>query len=301
MKMFSVLLVVLYLAPLGLLARAADSPFAFSKIGDTGLQLSENGKPVYVYNFGDILKPGFPERLRRSTYLHPVYAPDGTIVTDDFNKDHPHHRGIFWAWEEVTVNGKKDDVWTVKGYKDKFVAWKAQEANADNARLVVENGWFDGDKKFVNETAEIITHPLKDNQRVIDFVLTFEATDKPVMISGTHDSKKGYGGFAIRTAPRDGGAKKTAITTDKGILEKDGILEHASRAQVSGLFDGKPELIHIDDNPANPGFPNNGWLLRHGFAMLNVSYPGLTPLTLEHGKPLVLKYTVTITSGAANN
>ena len=74
---------------------------------------------------------------------------------------------------EVTVNGKKDDVWTVKGYKDKFVAWKAQETNADSARLVVENGWFEGDTKFVNETAEIITHPIKDNQRTIDFVLTF--------------------------------------------------------------------------------------------------------------------------------
>ena len=101
MKLFSTMLVVFYLAPLGLLARAADSPFAFTKIGDTGLQLAENGKPVYVYNFGDILKPGFPEHLCRSTYLHPVYAlPDGTpCVTDDFNKDHPHHRGIFWAWE----------------------------------------------------------------------------------------------------------------------------------------------------------------------------------------------------------
>ena len=306
MKLYAVILVVLCLAPLSLLARAADSPFAFTKIGDTGLQLTENGKPVFVYNYGDILKPGFPERLRRSTYLHPVFAPDGTIVTDDFNKDHPHHRGIFWAWEEVTVNGKKDDVWTVKGYKDKFVAWKTQETNADNARLVVENGWFNGDKKFVNETVEIVTHPLKDKQRVIDFVLSFEATDQPVLISGTHDVEKGfgpkgYGGFAFRTPPRDGGPKKTTITTDKGVLPKDGILTPTPWAAVSGLFNGKLETIRIDDNAANPGFPTNGWLLRHSFAMLNVSYPGLTPLTLEHGKPLVLKYTVTISSDAVGN
>ena len=30
----------------------------------------------------------------------------------------------------------------------------------------------------------------------------------------------------------------------------------------------------------------NGWLLRHGFGFLNVSYPGLKPITLEPGKPV---------------
>ena len=83
------------------------SPFAFREVGTTGLELSENGKPVFVYNHGMILAPGFPETMRRSSYLHPVYAPDGTILTDDFNADHPHHRGISWMWPEVTVDGEE--------------------------------------------------------------------------------------------------------------------------------------------------------------------------------------------------
>jgi len=32
---------------------------------------------------------------------------------------------------------------------------------------------------------------------------------------------------------------------------------------------------------------------------LNVSYPGVEPITLEPGKPLVLKYRVTLFAGAA--
>ena len=72
----------------------ALSPFAFREVGATGLELSENGKPVFVYNHGMILAKGFPETMRRSSYLHPVYAPDGAVLTDDFNADHPHHRGI---------------------------------------------------------------------------------------------------------------------------------------------------------------------------------------------------------------
>src|ERR1035437_28134 len=130
----------------------AESGFAFREVNDaTGLELSESGKPVFVYNYGLVLAPGFPEKMRRSSYLHPVYAPDGTLLTDDFNKDHPHHRGIFWAWEVVTVDGKTDDVWTVKGFRQRFVRWKAREVNGPLARLAVENGWDEGERKFVKE------------------------------------------------------------------------------------------------------------------------------------------------------
>ena len=38
--------------------------------------------------------------------------------------------------------------------------------------------------------------------------------------------------------------------------------------------------------------------MRQKFGFLNVSYPGLKPLTLESGKPLVLKYRVILYSGS---
>ena len=277
---------------------AADSAFAFREVNNnTGLELLENGKPVYVYNYGMVLAPGSPERMRRSCYLHPVYAPHGTILTDDFNRDHPHHRGIFWAWEVVTVNGKTDDVWTVKGFKQKFVRWIVRETDGPLARLAVENGWYDGDQKFVKEEVEILTHRATATQRVLDFTLRFEALEQPVVIVGTPDSQKGYGGFAFRTAPRDGGAAQTIIRTDTGISAKDGVLSRHPWAEIAGSFKGTEAGVRIEDNPSNPGYPTNGWLMRHSFALLNVSYPGLEPVTLQPGKPLVLKYRVILFLG----
>ena len=70
-------------------------------------------------------------------------------------------------------------------------------------------------------------------------------------------------------------------------------------AEVLGNFQGKKETIRIEDDAAHPGYPKNGWLMRHAFALLNVSYPGLEPLTLQPGKPLVLKYRVILSSGKA--
>jgi hypothetical protein len=292
-------LAVMLSAAASLALAGAEPKFALREITPTSLELIENGKPVFVYNFGGILASNFPERMRRSCYLHPVYAPDGTAITDDFNKDHPHHRGIFWAWEVITFDGKTDDIWTVKGFRQRFVRWKARETAGPAARLAVENGWYSGERKFVTEEVEILVHPVANDRRVFDFTLIFEATDKPVTIVGTPDSKKGYGGFAIRTAARDGGAAKTTIRTDKGVSEKDGVMSRHPWAEIVGTYQGKKESVRIEDDASNPGYPKNGWLMRHSFALLNVSYPGLEPITLHPGKPLVLKYRVILSSGKA--
>lgn len=274
----------------------AESSFSFHETSDSALELSDHGKPVFVYNFGMVRAPDAPEDSQRSCYLHPVYSPDGVVLTDDFNPDHPHHRGISWMWPDVTVGGKHGDMWMLKNFQDRFVRWKARDAGA-TARLAVENGWFDGDRKFAAEDVEIVTHAVENGRRPLDFTLTFTAVDRPVEIVGTSEGKKGFGGFCFRFAPRDGGAEKTTIRTDKGVEKKDGVLARHPWAEIAGVFHGKPAGARIDDDPGNPGYPNNGWLLRHGFGFLNVSYPGLTPITLELGKPLVLKYRVTLFSG----
>jgi hypothetical protein len=195
------------------------------------------------------------------------------------------------------VDGKTADVWTVKGFKERFVRWKARETTPSLARLVVENGWYDGDRKFVKEEVEILTRPASKTQRVMDFLLRFEAIDKPVVIVGTPVDQKGYGGFSIRTAPRDGGAAKTIIRTDQGIIKEDGVMARSAWAEVAGSFQGKEAGVRFEDDAFNPGAPRNGWLLRHSFALLNVSYPGLEPLTLQPGKPLILKYRVVLFLG----
>ena len=113
---------------------------------------------------------------------------------------------------------------------------------------------------------------------------------------GTSEGKKGFGGFFFRFR-RDGGTAKTVIRTENGVSKKDEVLAPHVWGQVEGTFQGKAAGGRIEDDPSNPGYPHNGWLLRHGFGFLNVSYPGLTPLILEPGKPLVLKYRVLLFAG----
>jgi hypothetical protein len=279
---------------LALVAVAAAAPFCaggtfrFRDVGSTSLELSEDGNPVFVYNYGMLLKEGVKEQYRRSTYLHPVYAPDGTVLTDDFPKDHPHHRGICWAWPVVRFEGQTFDVWAVQGMYQRFVRWISKQASQDQARLAVENGWFVGNRKAVKEIVEFVVHPAAGGRRAFDVTLTLEAVDKPVEIAGRE--KKGYGGFGMRFAPRE----DTVIRTDAGIEPKDSDLSVHPWAELEAVFAGHRAGARIEVSPDNPGAPN-GWCLRH-YGYLGVSWPGLQSWTLQRGKPLKLKYRVTLFS-----
>ena len=285
----------------GAVALTAQSPFAFRDLNGVGLELSEGGQPVFVYNYGIIQKPGFPEKFGRSTYLHPVYLPDGRVITDDFNPDHAHHRGVSWMWPVVVVEGRTYDLWTLGGIRHRFVRWTARETKGDSALLGVENGWYVGERQVLKENVDIRVEPAQAGVRRLHFTLRFEAVGQPVEIAGTPDQKKGFGGFCFRFAPRDGGKEKTVIRSDQGVATQDGILEVHPWAQVEGSFQGRPGGARVEDDPSNPGYPN-GWLMRHGFGFLNVSWPGLKPHRLEPGQPLGLKYRVTLfgSSGAGS-
>lgn len=266
----------------------AASPFQFRELTPSSLELSENGKPVFVYNHGMLLQEGVKEQYRRSSYLHPVYAPDGTILTDDFPKDHPHHRGICWSWPIVRFEGSTYDVWAVQGMYQRFVRWKTRRVSAEGAVLAVENGWFVGERKAVKETVELTVHRTATGRRTFDVKLTFEAVDSPVELTGREI--KGYGGFGIRFAPRT----ETILRTDAGVEPKDSDMVKHPWAELEGVFAGHRAGLRVEDGKENPEWPN-GWCLRH-YGYVAANYPGLKTITLVAGKPLVLTYRVTVFS-----
>ena len=281
---------VLLVVGSGLWVVGAQSPFAFREAGAGRLELTENGKPVFVYNHGMMLPSGVPENRRRSSYLHPVYTPNGTVVTDDFPRDHYHHRGLFWTWPVVVVDGEKYDLWAIRGIHQKFVRWTAREAGPDQARLGVENGWFAGERKVVKETVEVVARPARGNARRLDLALTFEAVGRAVEIAGEPAQQKGYGGLSLRFGPR----QETRIRTDAGLEAKDTNMAPHPWAELEGVFQGRRAGARIDIDPSNPDFPS-GWCLRN-YGFLGVNFPGLKPYRLEPGRPLVLRYWVTVFS-----
>ena len=106
----------------------AAGQFQFRDLNSTSIELTENGAPVFVYSYGTMLKEDTAADRARCCYLHPVYAPNGVVVTDDFPQDHPHHRGVSWMWPIVIVDGQTYDLWTIKGILDRFEKWERKKA-----------------------------------------------------------------------------------------------------------------------------------------------------------------------------
>jgi len=265
----------------------AGAPFAFRETAPGCLELRERDRPVYVYNFGMMLKEGVPEDRRRSGYLHPVWTPGGVVITDDFPPDHHHHRGIFWAWPQVKVAGQTLDLWAIHGLHQRFVRWGRREVGVWGARLEIENGWFAGERKLLSELVEIIAYAAREGQRDLDFTLTLEALE-PLELSGEPTQRKGYGGFSVRFAQR----RETRIYTDRGLEKEDSNMVPHPWAELEGDFGGRPAGLRVEISPSHPGFPN-GWCLRH-YGFLGVNYPGLDTLRLDPHRPLRLKYRVTV-------
>ncbi len=268
--------------------------FRFIETEDKFLTLYEKGKPVLVYNYGMIGHEGAPEQMTRSSYIHPLYGLDGEILSDDFPKDHYHHRGLYWAWPRIQVGEKEYDLWHLKGIEHRFEEWLHRESGPICALFGVRNGWYVGSKRVVEEKAEFAVFPEGKFGRAIDVRLRWKALDVPVTIIGQANLNKGYGGFNFRPAPR----QDTKITTMGGFQEEDSNLNPFPWADFSARFGDREEMsgIAILVHKRNPGFPP-GWCLRY-YGFLGVAWPGLDTWTLKpDGPELELNFRVWIHRG----
>ena len=270
-----------------------QGPFAWKDTGDGHLELREGNKPALVYNYGPQLKQGAPESKRRCCYFFPVYTPAGVSLLDDFPQDHLHHRGLFWSWPVVKTGGKTYDIWMNFTAKPRQARMPTVTANASEATLVADNFWVADDKDIVKEHVVVRVLPVHGATRDLDLELTWEATTAPVTIEGSVEAGKSYGGLSARFAPRT----DTIVRADGQTLTKDEDRTPRKSAELEGVYDGKRAVLRITPDEKNPGAPNQWCLRNYGF--VGASFPGRSDTvdhyTLEPGKPLTLKFRVSVT------
>jgi len=254
----------------------------------------DGGRPVLTYNFGKMPVPeGVVGKyaVARSNYIHPLYGPGGEILTLDFSKDHPHHRGIYWAWPEVTYKGETRDLHALQGVFARPQGAPVTEAGADNARLTAVNIWKWGDSEpIVRETATIRVGLELQGIRAIDFEFHFEA-----LVPGVSIARRGrhkYGGFNVRMSPRKD-LKISKHTSDVGFPY------HTAYAEAVGIppKGTEPVGLFLLQSPLNPEYPGE-WVDYPVLPWLQPTFPTAgTAYQLSQEKPLVLRYRILIRHG----
>jgi len=228
-------------------------------------------------------------------YFYPVRAPDGTILTRPIERkgdDHPHHKGIWLAVDEV--NGV--DFWAEKG---KIVTGKLRllKSGGPSKTLAVTNDWQNPNGKTeVTEQTRITIYP----NRVIEYDITFKAGKKPVEF---HDTKEGLFGFRMVNAmrEREGG---TVVNSrgEKGSSKSWG--KPAKWIDYYGPVQGKTFGVAIFDHPDN--FRPSRYHVRN-YGLFSISPFGEKayskgknppkPVTLKPGETLRLRYAMYIHAG----
>lgn len=276
-------------------AQPEDSPFTIEEDATAGvLVVSESGRPVLHYNFGDQLKDGIPADRTRSCYIHPLFGLDGEVLTDDFPTDHHHHRGLSLMWPRLKVGETDFDQWHIDGLRTVFHRFGERKLRSDKATIRIATRWRrDDGSDAAREWVTLVIHQAGESGRAIDVEHRIKVLDQPLRLLGAVD--KGYGGFNLRFAER----QETRITTDVGPQSEDSDHTRHRWADLSARFADREQTsgIAIFVRQDHPDFPPP-WTLRH-YGDLNVAWPGIEQRVLQPKEAVTLRYRLWIHRGDA--
>jgi Methane oxygenase PmoA len=284
-------------------ARQAIHPRVIAKQDTASGQfdLADDGKLVLRYNYaaiepGDIFKQVAPANRiyarARSDYIHPLYGLDGEELTRDWSIDHPHHRGIYWAWPEVDWRGQRGDLHALQHVFAKPIGKCTAASGPVFAQLEAENVWqWENGESLVHERAVIRAYRATENGRVVDLEFQFAAMHDTVLLARRETDK--YGGLNLRLAS----------VKDQEIIFHTDPTNTASRlawAELNGRFGDAPRssglvVLQHRGNPDYPGdwvkFPELNWF-QPTFPASGTRYP------LKPGEPLVLRFRLWLHRGS---
>lgn len=238
----------------------------------------------------------------RCNYIHPLYGPDGTRLTEDFPADHLHHRGVFWAWHQILIKGKPvSDGWELKNFQQKVSDLEFRLEKGIGLLITTVEWksplWKNGSEAYLKEKTIITIHPKTGNYRRIDFEIQLKALVDYLSVGGS-DDEKGYSGFSVRLKlPTD-----VKFTGENGLVEPvNTAVEAGNSMNINGSFlnSSKKGGVIILSDPQNPS-PSSNWILRKTASMQNAAFPGRQPISIPFDQPLVLKYSLLVYQGEMN-
>ncbi len=262
--------------------------------------ICENQQPVLCYNYqtnypGDLLsrvkEPSKKYAQARSDYIHPLFGLNGEVLTEDWSVDHPHHRGIYWAWPEVDYGTNRGDLHALqKVFARPTGKYRLQEELAF-AEVEAENNWLWEDREPIVQELTLIRAQRAEpgRGRIIDLVFQFRALKGGVTIARRHTNA--YGGLNVRLATN----QSQAIFTFTAPADAS---PRRAWSDLSGVFEkGLPAGLSVLQCARNPDYPGD-WIEYPHLAWCQPTFPAAgTRYSLRKDKPLVLSFRLWVHTG----
>jgi hypothetical protein len=227
----------------------------------------------------------------RSAYLHPVWTPDGRVVSNDFPPKHEHHHGIWFSWRSGEFEGRK-----LNAFAPLEKLGRQEHVALDEAYPGVIFGGFRVKQRLVDLNAPGGPKPALEDAwelRVYAieklFVIDLDSTQTCATESAFTNQKNYYGGLGFRGSAEWEGKEGVAFLTSEGKTRLDGNGTAARWVAMNGKIGGKDAGFGLLCHPSNFRAPQATRL--HPSEPFFCWVPGAeAEHRIEPGKPYVSRY-----------
>jgi hypothetical protein len=280
-------------------AEPPETAWSFSDGPEGSLELKNRERTVFRYNRSDASHPNYPAIQRRSAYIHPAFTPSGALITGDFSRAHPHHRGFFLAYTKTQIGDAHPDFWNIHGGtgKVKFDRLGTPEAGPVTARFSTYHRWdAKGAGEVLRERWDVTAYDIPGSPYwLFDLTSTQQATARPVELVPYR-----YGGMAYRGPdsflPRD----VLDVLTSEGLGRRDGDQKPARWVDLTGpIADGSRDYAGamIADHPSNAHHPTVARIHPTSLPFFCFVPAHDAKVVIGTGEPTVFRYRVLIHDG----
>ena len=234
--------------------------------GDNKIDVMIGGKYFTSYLYGDKLtKP----------VLFPVCTPSGIMVNRSYplikvegeSEDHPHHVGVFFAYDRVNNDGFWNN--TTSPPQIKHIKVTDMTGGDDKGELSTTLHWVGKSGQILLVEKRDMVFQADNNEYIIDFSINLTAQDTKVVFN---DTKEGM--FAIRVADwlREAGGSGNYFNSSAEETEKNIWGKRARWVCLQGKKDGRIIGIAVFNHPASVNYPTY-WHVR-GYGLFSANSLG---------------------------
>jgi hypothetical protein len=194
------------------------------------LSIIADEKPVLNYRFETTFPPeGVDPLYKRSGYIHPLWSPEGKILTCIQPADHYHHYGIWGPWTLTHIDDREVDFWNLaKGQGTvKFAGFLSEtEGDVFSGFKVLQQhidfGAAGEDQIAMNEILDVRVWNITEKAWIIDYTTTLNT---PLPNGIMLDAYRYGGGIGFRSTEKWHKDNSTVLTSEgKDRTEADGSL-----------------------------------------------------------------------------
>lgn len=227
---------------------------------------------------------------RPKTYVHPLCAPDGAVVTRDGPKDHIHHRGLMLAWSGVDgIDFWGEDNPARHG---QIVQARFETPVTRGVRALLD--WQAEGRVLLTEV-RTITAPAQTSQAtLLDWESVLTAPEAVRLGTDGHV----YDGLGVRVAESMDLGDVLNSNGTRTIEKANG--EPANWCAYTGNVPSGKAGIAIFDHPENPRHPTPFFVMNDKFGYLSAAPSFREDFFLQKGEQLRFRWRVAVWNGIRN-